>query len=231
MPYKTILVHMDTTARCAVRVQLALDLAKKHGGRVHACMAQMDPNRSMIDPVHRASDRLKQEYERVKNEVSAQAEAAGVEIRFSMSPLITSANVVHYLVRAARHSDIVVMGQYDRETDKGVVPEDMTEQVIINAGRPVLVVPYAGEFPKLTDHVMVAWNAGREAAAHCRTVCRSWSSRARHRCWSSAAPMPRARPSTPATTRMKWRTSWPDMALPVICAPRRRNRSALWTCC
>lgn len=164
MPYKTILVHMDTTARCAVRVQLALDLAKKHGGRVHACMAQMDPNRSMIDPVHRASDRLKQEYERVKNEVSAQAEAAGVEIRFSMSPLITSANVVHYLVRAARHSDIVVMGQYDRETDKGVVPEDMTEQVIINAGRPVLVVPYAGEFPKLTDHVMVAWNAGREAA-------------------------------------------------------------------
>lgn len=49
----------------------------------------------------------------------------------------------------------------------------MTEQLILNAGRPVLVVPYAGDFPKLADHVMVAWNAGREAAVPCRTVCRS----------------------------------------------------------
>ncbi|WP_404381940.1 universal stress protein [Caenispirillum salinarum] len=164
MPYKTVLVHIDSTPRCATRVDLALSIAKQHGGRVHACMAQLDPAKSMIDPVHRASDRLKQEFERVKEDVTARAEAAGVEVRFSMSPLVTSANVIHYLVRAARHADLVVVGQYDRETDKGVVPEDMTEQAILNAGRPVLVVPYAGNFPKLTDHVMVAWNAGREAA-------------------------------------------------------------------
>lgn len=122
MPYKTILVHIDSTPRCTVRVKLALDLARQHGGRVHACMAQLDPAKSMIDPVHRASDRLKQEFERVKGEITAQAETVGVEVRFSMSPLVTSANVIHYLVRAARHADVVIAGQYDRETIRAWCP-------------------------------------------------------------------------------------------------------------
>lgn len=164
MPYKTVLVHLDTTDRCAVRVDLAVDLARKHGARLHGCFAQTDPALSMIDPLHRASDSLKQAFETLKADVAAKAEAAGVEARFSMSPLVASSNIIHYFVRAARHADVAVMGQFDRDSGRSVVPEDMVEQVVLNAGRPVLVVPYAGDFHKYGDHVMVAWNAGREAA-------------------------------------------------------------------
>lgn len=164
MPYKTVLVHLDTTERCAKRVDMALQLAKTHGARLHGCFAQTDPAASMIDPLHRAGDRLKAAFDEVTGKVAAAAQAAGVEVDFSMSPLITASNIIHYFVRAARHADIAVIGQYDREAAKGVVPEDMAEQVVLNAGRPVLVVPYAGEFPTWNQHVMVAWNAGREAA-------------------------------------------------------------------
>ena len=34
----------------------------------------------------------------------------------------------------------------------------------MNAGRPGLVVPFAGDFPTLGKRIMIAWNAGREAA-------------------------------------------------------------------
>lgn len=164
MPYKTVLVHLDTTPRCGARVDLALDLAGRHGGRLHACFAQSDAGASVLQPMQRATDDLTAAYERVCAEVTAKAEAAGVEARCSMSPLVGSANIIHFLVRACRHADLAVIGQFDRDTGRGVVPEDMAEQVVLNAGRPVLVVPYAGDFPRVHDHVMVAWNAGREAA-------------------------------------------------------------------
>lgn len=164
MPYKTVLVHLDTTERCAKRVEIALQLAKRDGARLHGCFAQTDPSISLIDPLHRASDRLKGSFEEVSAQVRSLAEAAGVECRFTMSPLITASNIVHFFVRAARHADIAVVGQYDREGGRVNVPEDMVEQVVLNGGRPVLVVPYAGEFPHWNEHVMVAWNAGREAA-------------------------------------------------------------------
>lgn len=164
MPYKTVLVHLDTSTRCPARVDMALDLAKRHGGRLHGCFAQSDPGVPVLAPHHRAGEALTAEFDRLSGEVRAKAEALGVEVRFSMSPLVGAANIIHYTVRAARHADIAVIGQFDRETERGIVPEDMAEQVVLNAGRPVLVVPYAGSFPKYTDHVMVAWNAGREAA-------------------------------------------------------------------
>jgi nucleotide-binding universal stress UspA family protein len=34
----------------------------------------------------------------------------------------------------------------------------------MSAGRPVLMVPYAGRFPDTGKRVLIAWNAGREAA-------------------------------------------------------------------
>ncbi len=42
----------------------------------------------------------------------------------------------------------------------------MPEQLALEAGLPVLVlvVPYAGRFDTVGKRVLVAWNAGREAA-------------------------------------------------------------------
>ena len=34
----------------------------------------------------------------------------------------------------------------------------------MTSGRPVLAVPFAGEFPTVGERVLVAWNASREAA-------------------------------------------------------------------
>ena len=40
---------------------------------------------------------------------------------------------------------------------------DFPEYVVLNAGRPVLVVPYAGQFEHIGKRVLVAWDAGVSA--------------------------------------------------------------------
>ena len=36
--------------------------------------------------------------------------------------------------------------------------------MVLASGRPVLVVPYVGTYPRVGDRVMIAWDASREAA-------------------------------------------------------------------
>jgi nucleotide-binding universal stress UspA family protein len=66
------------------------------------------------------------------------------------------------LAALVRTFDLVVYGQTapDWRLPTGFRPED----VIVAAGRPVLVVPYAGTFAAIGRRVLVAWDGTREAA-------------------------------------------------------------------
>jgi nucleotide-binding universal stress UspA family protein len=66
------------------------------------------------------------------------------------------------LVALARSVDLVVYGQHspDWRLPTGFRPEDL----IVGSGRPVLVVPYAGEFARPGRRVLIAWDGTREAA-------------------------------------------------------------------
>ncbi len=60
--------------------------------------------------------------------------------------------------------DLVVLGQPNPDAEAtgglGLRPQE----VVLGAGRPVLVVPYAGGFAEIGRRVLVAWNSSREAA-------------------------------------------------------------------
>lgn len=66
------------------------------------------------------------------------------------------------LAELSRTADLVVCGQAsaDYRVAAGFRPADL----IAGAGRPVLVVPYAGAFGALGRRVLVAWDGTREAA-------------------------------------------------------------------
>lgn len=66
-------------------------------------------------------------------------------------------------VRAAMCADLVITAQIDPE--KGMQADIAApERLVMESGRPVLIVPYAGEFKTIGKNVLVAWNARREAA-------------------------------------------------------------------
>jgi nucleotide-binding universal stress UspA family protein len=63
----------------------------------------------------------------------------------------------------ARYADLVIAGQPEPDGGSGV-DATFAEDLVMGAGRPVLFVPYAGRFPEVGRRVLIAWNAGREAA-------------------------------------------------------------------
>jgi nucleotide-binding universal stress UspA family protein len=73
--------------------------------------------------------------------------------------------IVHHLTEAARHYDfnLSILGQDEEDAPK-IVPRELIEQLVVESGRPVLVVPYAGHFGDIGARPLVACTDARAAA-------------------------------------------------------------------
>ncbi len=60
-------------------------------------------------------------------------------------------------------ADLIVVPQSRRDDGEDLGPE-FAEQVVMESGRPVLIIPSYGEFSDFGKSVLVAWNGTREAA-------------------------------------------------------------------
>jgi nucleotide-binding universal stress UspA family protein len=164
--YKTILVHFDSTERAGRRLQAAARLADAHDAHLVALYSIMSPLYS--EPfVADGGAFVAQELLRFQERKDADARAAfervvptlgrAAEWRSETGDPATALN------EHGRYADLLVVGQYDDDAANDVTP-DFIGRVIMGSGRPVLVVPYTGEFATIGRRPMVAWNASREAA-------------------------------------------------------------------
>lgn len=169
MEYKTILVHLDQGPRGAVRLESAFRLAgtfDAHLVGLFALSAARIPSYALAEagaPLIEAHDRIRAESSRKAEAVfrAAITRNTGIKAEWRAS----ERDALEAVRLNARYSDLVVIGQRERgaEYDTGLAP-DFVEELVLSAGRPVLLVPYVGRFAETGRHVLVAWNAGREAA-------------------------------------------------------------------
>ena len=165
MTLANILVHLDSSPRCAMRTALAVRLAARHGARLTGLFAE-------IAPAHRvgvvASWPSEDHIER-----STAAEAAFVNATTALAGNASFIDVNRggeheILMRTtemARAFDLVILGQIE---DGGRVPVDLPEQIVLESGRPVLMVPYAGTFADVGHRPLFAWHGSKGAA---RALC------------------------------------------------------------
>jgi len=66
------------------------------------------------------------------------------------------------LVNLAKAADLVVIGQVNPYAG-AAPPWYRPEEIVVNCGRPVLMIPYIGRFEDLGQRVLVAWDGSREA--------------------------------------------------------------------
>jgi nucleotide-binding universal stress UspA family protein len=163
--YKTILVHVDTGKRRRVRIDLACTLAQKFGAHLvgmFAVATQPAPIAPEAAPFI-AEDLLRQR--------RAAAEEAGREFLERMRSREFTTRSDWYAAHGdgfpalrtyARHADLVVAGQPDPEGDG--VPSWFSHDLVMQVGRPVLYVPFAGRFDDCGTKALVPWNFSREAA-------------------------------------------------------------------
>lgn len=63
----------------------------------------------------------------------------------------------------ARYADVAIIGQPERGKIEPTHSPELPANAIMGAGRPVIVVPYAGKFDQPPRHVLIAWSGTREA--------------------------------------------------------------------
>lgn len=167
MAYKTILVNCDTAPTSDKRVEAAAELARSTGAHLIGLFLRSNVVLPAYLEAGISPDLIALQEKRGKD-LSAKAKASFEAIcrRVGINGEFRDAQGDVYDLGAmhARYADLVVMGQFDSKVaDPDIVP-DLPETVALRAGRPVLILPYIGfKGPLMGGHVMVAWNASREA--------------------------------------------------------------------
>ncbi len=165
----SILVHVDALPRSRMRLELARTLARRLDAAVQALYAVTPAVLEVALPFPDTGafmpDMLEVDCQR-RDMARALVEAVqgdGAHVRWAeLSPLRA---LYPGFVREAFHHDLVVLGQYDGSDPAGAgVPPDFVPSVVVDSGRPVLVLPRAGHFGDVGHRVLIAWKPTREAA-------------------------------------------------------------------
>jgi nucleotide-binding universal stress UspA family protein len=177
MALKDLLVCIDPTAAGDARLKLAFNLARTNKAHLTGAYAlaeaeraphgasgfggvpgmtgfteEPSPGAAVSETVHEA-----EVADRVEHRFKDELRVAGIDGEWHV---VTDGDSGE-LIELAKSVDLTIMGQRATRTDGATRfrPDD----VVIAAGRPVLVVPYAGRFETVGKRILVAWDGTREA--------------------------------------------------------------------
>jgi nucleotide-binding universal stress UspA family protein len=169
MSFKTILVYLDDAANVDDRIRLAAGLAKTHDAHLVGAAMTGIPSELVatwthgmgaekasahVGSVHRNAARAVHDFETLAREAGvATPEGQLVEA-------IEEDGAVHW----ARYADLVVVGQYNPDGSASPRLAHLGEHIAMHSAAPVLVLPYAGRFQSVGQHVLVAWNGSTQSA-------------------------------------------------------------------
>jgi nucleotide-binding universal stress UspA family protein len=160
MTYKDLLVVLDAGARTRERVALAARLAERFEAHLAGLFVTIGPE-SMVPALsgHEIGRRSRAEEDAARRlfEDIAGRHALSAEWR-SASGEPSEMAAIH-----GRYADLIVLGQLDPDETALNWARPRPEVVALSAGRPILVVPYAGSFPEAGRRILVGWDASREA--------------------------------------------------------------------
>jgi nucleotide-binding universal stress UspA family protein len=166
MTYKTILVHADASGHARECVSVATAIAAREDAHligaattgVSRYIFQSDMS-AMDSSTHLALhlEMLRQRARRSLDNFETQMTAMGVR---SWESLMIDDEAGTGLSLRGRYCDLVVLGQFNRDDPSPAVMPDFPEYVVLNVGRPVLIVPHSGKFDQVGKRVLVAWDAG-----------------------------------------------------------------------
>lgn len=168
MSYKTVLVSLNEIGRIPELVAAATALARQAEAHVsgiyvvpavqvypsvgfEAAPQVFEGNRSYFKE---NAPRVKQAFEEAMRRESLPHDFRLIDAK---TPVIADE-----IIAAGRCSDLIVVSTTNPDEITGV-ERDFVEQVVMAAGRPVIVLPHQGDASLSLDEIVVGWDGGREA--------------------------------------------------------------------
>ena len=163
--FHDLLVHVDGGQAGRRRVQFAVALAARMGGRLTGLHVTPPPD---VPPLYKPS-RIAEVAAGISSELALDArEAATIFNEEATQRLANSCwfeaagDVVQGISDKGRYADLVILGQYERQGSPERHPLPIAHSVVLRCGRPVLVVPAVVQ-PGALEKIAVAWDGSREA--------------------------------------------------------------------
>jgi len=167
MSYKTILVHADLSPHAEARYAMACELARCQqahltGAAMSGLNMELLRNASlaMAEPLAQEDiDVIRANTGQALDRFEDHARRAGISYERRSSDDDAESG----LVQQACYADLVVLSQTDPVLGGPAILRKLPEHVVLYGGRPVLLVPYAGEHALPSRHALVAWDGSRAA--------------------------------------------------------------------
>lgn len=168
MGYRSILVHVDDSEQSDRRLAVAARLARTfHGelaGAYIVSTRELTPFTSAMMPDSVVADRLRDSGE-LQDKAEARFRAAAAREQLAAVGWSAPAGrPIEQGVLHARYADLAVVGQPMADDPQAGFANELVHGMLLESGRPLLVVPYFGDFPVIGQNVLIAWKESREAA-------------------------------------------------------------------
>lgn len=172
MDIRSIAVHLDLGEQTEARVAAAAALARRY----EAHLTGVAPSGWTLSPSDTtcllgardyldATQAVLQEQARdCVQRFEAQVRSLGLS---AWEGRVASEDTIEAMTLAARYSDLCIVTQTDPSRWSSGQQAGMPETVLLNAGRPLLVIPHSPSVPVVMPpdgRVLLAWDGGREAA-------------------------------------------------------------------
>jgi nucleotide-binding universal stress UspA family protein len=172
MPIRDILVCVDSSEAGEGRLRLALALARSSRARLTALYVLPEPPVAAVPiglgpappstaawtepPQVAGPPREPERADEAETQFRSALRASGLDGEWYLLDERHLSGLVEY----ANTVDLAVLGQQSPDMPGALVPD----RVVTEVGRPVLIVPYAGQFETVGRRALIAWDGSREAA-------------------------------------------------------------------
>ena len=167
MTFKNILLHMDVTDRCQERLNVAGELALAHDANLTGLYVTAEPFYPMYAEAAYFPEDLLENFEKEDQENREIAEKKFrkfTEAQSIHNEWQTEQGALNSVVtKHARYADLTILGKGSIDDPKHLPNPFLAEDVVMQSGRPVLIIPNAGHFDGFGKRILVCWNGSREA--------------------------------------------------------------------
>ena len=160
MNLKDILVHIDTRPTCGSRLQVAIRLAQSQDAKLTGIYVIPHPYYAShhVD-LRQQADQARQQFQQATAKAGlTETEWICVDCGECCLELPCAINL------HAHYHDLLIISQTDFDSPNRATPHNLPEKAVLGSGRPVLIVPYAGEFGRVDRRIMLAWRGGPESS-------------------------------------------------------------------